>query len=125
MEELIKEVENAIYVQDLNIQRQKKYYNYPLTNSPDHYYRLMMLQKNMDTWQRCLELIKQYKKERWGPLEPRRSKEFEAKAKVESNGVPGFVTKSTLNAMLMYMKRLECRIEELEVNLINNEFNAN
>lgn len=103
----------------------EKVYNYPFTNNPDYNYRLMMLQKNMDTWQSCLELIKRYKKERWGPLEPRRSKEFEAKAKVEGNGVPGFVTRGTLGAMLAYMKRLECRIEELEVCLLDDESNAN
>jgi hypothetical protein len=51
---------------------------------------------------------------RWGPVEPSRSKEFTSRIKIEKNGVPGFVTPCTLDAMLTYMKRLESRVEQLE-----------
>ncbi|MCM3341596.1 hypothetical protein M3650_23970 [Paenibacillus sp. MER TA 81-3] len=114
MEELIEDVEQIINVYRLSIEREKKYYNYPFTNNPDHYYKLMMLQKTLDIWIICLEKILRYKKHRWGPVEPSRSKEFTRMIKVERNGVPGFVTPRTLDAMLTYMKRLESRVEQLE-----------
>ncbi|MNI97673.1 hypothetical protein D3C73_1563620 [compost metagenome] len=74
----------------------------------------MMLQKTLDVWTTCLEKILRYKKQRWGPVEPRRSKEFTSRINIERNGVPGFVTPCTLDAMLTYMKRLESRVEQLE-----------
>lgn len=114
MEELIEDVERIIHIYKLNIERQKKYYDYPFTNNPDHYYRLMMLQKTLEVWITCLEKVLKYKKNRWGPIEERRSNEFENKINIEKYGVPGFVTPSTLDAMLNYMKRLESRIEQLE-----------
>ncbi|GFZ93813.1 hypothetical protein GCM10008018_45310 [Paenibacillus marchantiophytorum] len=114
MEELIEEVEHIVYVYKLNIERQKKYYDYPFTNNPAHYYQLMMLQKTLEVWTSCLEKIMKNKKDRWGPVEPRRSKEFDKRIKLEKNGVPGFVTPNTLNAMLTHMKCLESRIEQLE-----------
>lgn len=114
MEELIEEVEQIVLTYKLNIERQKKYYDYPFTNNPDHYFILMMLQKNLEVWTKCLEKIRKYKKDRWGPIERRRSKEFENRLKLEKNGVPGFVTPRTLEDMLSYMRRLECRIEQLE-----------
>ncbi|MED5017451.1 hypothetical protein P9847_09025 [Paenibacillus chibensis] len=43
MEELMEDVEQIINVYRLSIEREKKYYNYPFTNNPDHYYKLMML----------------------------------------------------------------------------------
>ncbi|MCK8487015.1 hypothetical protein M0651_07525 [Paenibacillus sp. MBLB2552] len=114
MDELIEEVEQVILQYKLNIERQKKYYDYPFTNNPDHYYKLMMLQKTFEVWTNCLEKIMKYRKERWGPIEPRRSKEFDDRIKNEKNGVPGFVTPRTLDAMLTYIKCLESRIEQLE-----------
>lgn len=114
MEELIEDVEQIINVYKLSIEREKKYYDYPFTNNPDHYYKLMMLQKTLEVWTICLEKILRYKKHRWGPVEPRRSKEFTSRINIERNGVPGFVTPCTLDAMLTYMKRLESRVEQLE-----------
>lgn len=109
----------------LKNKRHKKYYNYPLTNNPDHYYRLMMLQKTLDTWSSCFDLIMRFKKERCGPIELWKSKSFEMKIKVEESSVPGFVTRSTLRAMLTYMNRLESRIEQLETVLYARESNIN
>jgi uncharacterized protein (UPF0371 family) len=114
MEELIEDVERIIDVYKQNIERQKKYYDYPFTNNPDHYFRLMMLQKTLEVWLNCLGKIQKYQKTRWGPIEVRRSKEFEKRIHMEKNGVPGFVIPSTLGAMLSYMKRLESRVEQLE-----------
>lgn len=114
MEELIEEVERIIHVYKLNIERQKKYYDYPFTNNPDHYYKLMMLQKTLEVWTNCLEKILKYRKNRWGPIEPRRSKEFANRIKIEKSGMPGFVTQNTLDSMLEYIKRLESKIEQLE-----------
>jgi hypothetical protein len=114
MEELIEEVEQIISVYKLNIERQKKYYDYPFTNNPDHYYNLMMLQKTLEVWTIYLEKILKYRRNRWGPVEPRRSKEFEKRISIEKKYSPGFVTHNTLDAMLEYIKRLESRIEQLE-----------
>lgn len=92
MEELIEDVEQIIKVYKLSIEREKKYYDYPFTNNPEHYYKLMMLQKTLEVWTTCLEKILRYKKQRWGPVEPRRSKEFTSRINIERNSVPGFVT---------------------------------
>lgn len=114
MEELIEEVEQIIHVYSRNIERQKKCYDYPFTQNSDHYYQLMMIQKTLTVWESCLETIVRYQKNRWGPIEPRRSKEFDLVIKSEKEGIPGYVTQKTLNAMLNYMSRLESRIEQLE-----------
>lgn len=52
-----------------------------------------------------------YKEHRWGPVEPSRSKEFISRSKIERNGVSGFVTLYTLDAMFTYMEYLESRVE--------------
>lgn len=62
MEELIEDVEQIINVYRLSIEREKKYYNYPFKNNPDHYYKLMMLQKTLEIWIICLEKILRYRK---------------------------------------------------------------
>ncbi|OXM87020.1 hypothetical protein [Paenibacillus rigui] len=76
MEELIEDVERIIHVYKLSIERQKKHYDYPFTNNPDHYYKLMMLQKTLEVWTICLEKILKYKKiggDRWSQEEARSS----------------------------------------------------
>ncbi|MFH5181588.1 hypothetical protein ACHHV8_02540 [Paenibacillus sp. TAB 01] len=66
MEELIEEIEQIITMYKLNLERQKKYYDYPFTNNTAHYYQLMMIQKSLEAWTSCLEKLKKYKKDRWG-----------------------------------------------------------
>lgn len=119
MEELIEEIEQIITIYNLNLERQKKYYDYPFTNNTAHYYQLMMIQKSLDSWTSCLEKLKKYKKDRWGPIEPRRSKEFEKRIKLEKEGIPGFITPRTIEAMLVYTKQLESRIEQVEGELLS------
>ncbi|MGY5345914.1 hypothetical protein ACXFAU_26085 [Paenibacillus glucanolyticus] len=72
MEELIEDVERIIDVYKQNIERQKKYHDYPFTNNPDHYFRLMMLQKAIEVWSNCLEKIQK----NWKQLDIQYSKDL-------------------------------------------------
>lgn len=114
MEELLDEVKKIIHVQQLNITRRKKLYEYPFTDNCFHYYQLMTLQRSLEVWEYCRELIEKYKKNRWGPIERPRSSEFETKMSMEIKDYPGVLTQKTREAMIEYMKTLEWRIEQLE-----------
>ncbi|NQX71817.1 hypothetical protein HQN90_37730 [Paenibacillus alba] len=114
MEEMLNEVTKILKTLQANMERQKKYYDYPFTQSCDHFYKLILLQQKMETWNQCKSLIEKYKKSRMGPIMKRRSEDFESMIELQKRGMPGFITKVTEAGMLEYMKSLEWIIEELE-----------
>lgn len=114
MEELLDEVKKIIHVYNLNLKRQKKFYDYPFTNNCNHYYRLMMIQGSIEIWENCRALLEKYQNKRWGQIERHRSLEFESKMNLEIKDFPGAITQRTRQDMIEYMRKLEWKVEQLE-----------
>ncbi|OXM87071.1 hypothetical protein [Paenibacillus rigui] len=112
MNELITLVERNIKSYQASIERNKKYFDYPFTNNSDHYYKLILLHDRLECWESFLRLLFRFKNNRVETVE-KQSDMFDKMIKVQTSGVPGFVTKPTIARMLDYMKTLEWRIEEL------------
>lgn len=117
MEELLEEVDRILRTCNANIERNKKYHDYPFTQNSDHYYKLILLHHNFEVWRQCKCLIERYKKNRMGPLMIRRSSEFKKIFDVQKRGGPGFITRATGEEILEYIRKLEWIVEELEVQL--------
>lgn len=111
MNELIFVIEKNINSLKSDVERNKKHTDYPFTNTCDHLYRRVLLQNRLETWEQFLKLINQFKNTRSNPFE-KQSEYFENIMKSQIKGIPGFVTKRTLQEITEYMKQLEWRIEE-------------
>ncbi|NOU62821.1 hypothetical protein GC096_02005 [Paenibacillus sp. LMG 31461] len=110
MDELITNVEKSIHTLNLNIERNKKYYDYPFTNNCDHFYRLNQMHKQLECWNHFLEMLRKFKNDRCCIL-MKESSVFEKKINVERKTVPGFVTHTTLQEMIEYMRKLEWKVD--------------
>ncbi|MDQ0871355.1 hypothetical protein QFZ77_000014 [Paenibacillus sp. V4I3] len=112
MDELISYIEKKISTLKLNIERNKKYYDYPFTSNCDHFYHLIQLHKQLECWRQFLEVVIKFKNTRCTLL-AKESFVYEKKIELEKKMIPGFVTKNTLHEMIEYMRKLEWKIEEL------------
>lgn len=114
MNELINEIQNNIDIYENSLARNKKHYEYPFSQNCDHYYKLIILQKTLDTWKSCFEVVIRYKKNRIKPIEPFLSEHIKENMEYEIKRYPGILTEKTKYQIIDYMKRLEWKIEELE-----------
>lgn len=117
MEELLDEVDRILKIIKANVERNKKYHDYPFTQNCDHYYKLILLQNSLDVWTQCKSLIEKYRKTRMGPLMPRRSNDFKRVLETQKKVMPGFITRATEVEILEYIRKLEWIVEELEAQL--------
>ncbi len=111
MNELILEVEDIIRTQKLIIDRNKKYHEYPFMNDCDHFYRLVLLHKTLEVWERCLQLLERYRKKRCIPIESFKSDKFEKIFQVDSR-YSGFIPRKTQAEVIEYIKTLEWKLQE-------------
>ncbi|MBW4677807.1 MAG: hypothetical protein KME52_28565 [Desmonostoc geniculatum HA4340-LM1] len=86
------EVEAVIRTQKQMIERDKKYHEYPFINDCDHFYRLVLLHKTLDVWERCLQLLEKYRKKRCEPIGSFKGETIERIFEVE-NSYSGFIPK--------------------------------
>jgi hypothetical protein len=105
MDELLDLVEKNITVIKSTIERNKKYHDYPFTNNCDHYYTLILLQNRLDNWESFSKIILRFKNSRCTPVS-KKSDRFEKMITVERNGVPGYITRKTVNESLRPLTRL-------------------
>lgn len=112
MNEFILVIEKAIESLKANVERNKIHVDYPFTNTCDHLYRVLLLQNQLETWEKFLELANRFKNNRCMQFD-KQSEKFENIMKSQIKGIPGFVTKKTLHDISEYIKQLEWRIEEL------------
>lgn len=111
MNELISVIEKRILSLKSDIERSKNYMDYPFTSNCDHIYRVLLLHNHLETWEQFFKLIIHFKSSRSESFE-KQSEFLEVVTKSEIKGIPGFVTKKTLQDMCEYMKQLEWKIEE-------------
>ena len=111
MNELISEVEAIIRTQKHLIERNKKYHEYPFMNDCDHFYRLVLLHKTLEVWERCLRLLDKYRKKRCAPIGFLKGETIEKIFEVE-NRYSGILPRKTQIEIIEYIKTLEWQLEE-------------
>lgn len=105
-------MEKTISLLNLNIERNKKYHDYPFTNNCDHFYRLNQFHKELECWKSFLDTVLRFRNKRCCILS-KDSYIFEDRINFEKENMPGFVTLTTLRGMIEYMRKLEWKIDEL------------
>ncbi|MDR6885412.1 hypothetical protein [Bacillus sp. 3255] len=110
MEEIVSWVENNIRVLKCLIERNKKYSDYPFTSDTAHYYKLMLLHKELECMMHFNDVLERFKLKRPTPNE-RKSEYFEELIKFERKQMPGFITVKTEEELMEYIKQLEWEID--------------
>ncbi|REE81563.1 hypothetical protein A8990_11889 [Paenibacillus taihuensis] len=117
MNEMIKEVEEIIRVQQHRIKRNELSHEFPYMSEYDHFIRLAYLYKTLEIWEACHKLMLKYQKRREVPVGAINAEAIEQILKM-AHRYPG-IRVETLERIVEYVKTLEWKLEEKEKNIGN------